>query len=517
MAGVLRGRMAPTRRWAATVAWPIVGLAVGLAVRPAVAQQQIAVTADSLWRRGDFAAAGRLYEQRLNADPHDVVAQHRLAILAMRGRRWNDAFAILDRLLEQEPAHAEARVSLAHTHAGVGQIDRSIAIADSILELNPRDVGALQARGQFAARSGRMVEAEQFWRRAFDLDPANSDSRLGLARTLRQQGRHAAAWDILEPALQAPYEDILDEAAWIARATRPRTGLTFILEDDTDGNTIGSLILLGGTRLAPRVDVRADAYVRSASFESGAAFDHTARGLNLTLWTQREPGWAFSITAGAATSSAPATGTTPAWGASITSPGRNRLAATLAVAHTAFDYTAVLMRSAVTIGEGSADARWVPARDWTITATVSAATLESDVSGDANRRWRINGEVVRAIPVSPFSVALGWRSFGYRDDRNDGYFDPDFYGVAELAGKAHHEGRHWTLEAEIVPGLQRIGRHGESSGSLRATGAAAYLFRPGRQLRVSAAYANSGLQQLSPGSGSGYGYTSISIGMAWWF
>ena len=482
------------------------------------AQTRMAAAADSLWRRGEFQAAGRLYAERLHADPSDAVAQHRLGILATRERRWADAFAILGPLSEQHPADAEVRVSLARVHLGMGDIGGAIAIVDSILTLRPDDVGALQARGQFAERSGRLIEAESFWRRAFALDPRDADTRLGLARTLRRQGRHAAALEILRPALAgSPWADILAEEARIAQATRPRTRFTLVREDDTDGNAIGTLIAAAGARIASHVDVRTDAWIRAARLDAGAAAEHSARGASVTIRTQREPGWAFEMSAGAATSSVSGAVTTPTWAAAVSSPERNALAATVSITNVAFDYTVPLMRQRVTLGEWSVEGRWRAGRAWTVTGAAGAGAFEGGVSGRTNRRWRANAALMREIPGGPFAIGVAWRSFGFRDDADDGYFDPDFYGLAELSGRAYHETPRWTLEAEVAPGLQRITSVGETSGSLRATGAAAYLFRPGRQLRVSATWANSGIEQLSAGPGTAYRYTAIGLGLAWWF
>ena len=489
----------------------------GLSTSTAHAQARMAA-ADSLWRRGEFRAAGQLYAERLHADPSDAVAQHRLGILALRDQRWPDAFAMLGPLLEQHPGDSEVRVSLARVHLGMGDVGKAIAIVDSILNARPDDVGALQARGQFAERVGRMIEAESFWRRAFELDPHDADTRLGLARALRRQGRHAAAREILQPALLgSPYEDILAEEARIAQAMRPRSRLTLVFEDDTDGNAVGTLVAAAGTRIASHVDVRADAYIRAARLDLGAAADYSARGASVTVWTQREPGWAFQMSAGAATSSVAGAVTTPSWAAAVSSPGRNAVAATIAVTQGAWDYTVPLMRQRVTLSEWSVDGRWIARRDWTVTGTLAAGVLEGDMSGRTNRRWRVSGALAHDIPATPLSLGVAWRSFGFREDADDGYFDPDFYGVLEFSGRAYQETTRWTLEAEVAPGRQRITSAGATSGSLRATGAAAYLFRPGRQLRVSATWANSGLQQISAGPGTAYRYTSIGFALAWWF
>ncbi len=482
------------------------------------AAQQGSANADSLWRRGDFTGAAKLYAERLEANPADALAKHRLAMLELRAGRWDEAFTMLDDLSRRHPGDADIRVTLARAHAGMGDLDRAIAMVDSILVARPADVGALQARGQFAGRQGRLREAEAWWRRAFDAGPADADSRLGLALTLRQQGRHAAARAILEPALVGPaWDELLEEAARIASVTRPRAGFDVVLEEDSDGNGVGTVVARAATRVAPRVEVRAHGYVRSARFDAGSGTEHTAHAAHVTLWTQREPGWALQIGTGAAASSVADAGTMPTWHAAVSSPGRNAIAGTLSVSRSAFDDTALLMRQRVRLDEWLLDGNWRPLAGWIVTGSIAAASLHGERSGTANRRWRASAEAERVAGSGPVAVALAWRSFGYRDDADDAYFDPDFYGVAEVVGRLRQPSGPWLLQAEVAPGIQRIGARGETSGSLRASGAAAYQFRPGRQLRVSAVYARSGLQQLSAGTGNGYGYAAIGVGLAWWF
>lgn len=73
----------------------------------------------------------------------------------------------------------------------------------------------------------------------------------------------------------------------------------------------------------------------------------------------------------------------------------------------------------------------------------------------------------------------------------------------------------WVLSAEAAPGFQRVRRDG--SGSYRGTSGVAYVFGPGRQLGVTLAYANSGIQSLSSGGGVDYTYRAFGVTGSWAF
>ncbi len=484
---------------------------------PVAAQaQSVTARADSAWTRGDHDLAERLYRARLTDAPRDAMALHRLAILAMRRGEYDRSETLIQRLLAGSPDDAEAHVTRARLCAARGDMNGGRAIVDSILAHDPNDIGALQAKGQFLAWDADMAGAENVLRTAFALDSANLDTRLVLARTLRQQGRHAAARIVLRTVSpDSQYDDLMDEFDWIARALDPRAASVFVYEEDSDGNAIATLVMNAAARPLPRVEVRADAWIRDARVASA---DHArqARGASVAVWTQSEPGWAVSASAGASASDSPAAETLPSWSMAVSTPAREQVTATLSIAQTPFNATAPAIENRIRIREASLDVRWSPSRAWRVSAATAAGEFDAGASGQRNRRWRAQAELVRRLNDT-FGLALAGRGFGFEHDRSDGYFDPDVYGVAELGARLRRERRHWHIDAELAPGIERIGSRGNAAGSLRATAAVTYLLRPGREIRLNTVIANSGIEQLSATRSGDYRYRAAGVSVLWRF
>lgn len=479
--------------------------------------QTLALQADSAWTRGDHRLAEQLYRTHLAEQPADATALQRLAILALRRSAFDECDSLLRRLIDLAPHDGDAHITRARLLAARGDLERGREIVDSILAVRPDDVTAIQALAQFRSWNADRQGAEASWRRALSLDPANLDSRLGLARTLRQQGRHAAARHVLHNvSVDSTYADLLDELDWIALALDPRAATSFVYEDDSDGNAIATLVMSAALRPAPRLEVRADAYTRDAELTTASTRAHKARGGNVTVWTQLEPGWAFHASGGAAASDAPDATTLASWSVGVTTPARNRIAGTASFGETPFDATAVTAANRVSLREFAIEGRWTASRDWLVRAEAGAARFASRASGAENHRWRAQAEVVRRID-DVFGLALAGRTFGFEQDTNDGYFDPNQYIVGEISGRLRRESRHWVVESELTPGIERITSAGTAAGSLRAGAGLTYLLRPGRHVRLNFVYANSGIQQISETGGGDYRYASVGIGILWRF
>jgi hypothetical protein len=79
------------------------------------------------------------------------------------------------------------------------------------------------------------------------------------------------------------------------------------------------------------------------------------------------------------------------------------------------------------------------------------------------------------------------------------------------------EWRHWSVNAELAPGVQQVRSDGDPSGSFRGAGSVAYMLSPGRRIVVSGTFANTGLTQIAPGTGADYRYRALSVAGMWTF
>jgi len=468
---------------------------------------------------GQYDEALRTYGQILEITPGNRSVELSRARVFSWASRFDAAEAVYDSLLRADPTDREARLGLAQVLGWASRLDSAEAVYRTILALEPADVEAQRGLASVAAWKGDLIEAERRWRAVLVRHPNDAAALVGLSQTLRWQGRDAAALSAARRAVQAaPTDrDARAELGWARLAVQPRSSSGVTYESDSDGNRIVTANAGGGWRPIPRLEVRGDAYLRRARYEGVGIPEGEAYGAALSLWTQLEPGWALSGSFGGSSSDAPNAETRPSWRAAVSSPGRYAVSGTLQYQRQPLDATALLIEREVETEEVSLSAQVVPGAGFAVSVGGGWTQFRGGISGDTNERLAGSLAVTRRF-ARFFTVGLAGRTFGFERDLNDGYFDPDFYGVAEALGRFGREWRHWSLNAEVAPGVQQVGDDGEPTASLRGAGGLYYLFGPGRRVGLHAGYANAGLSRLSPTEGGeGYRYYAVGVNANWTF
>jgi hypothetical protein len=162
--------------------------------------------------------------------------------------------------------------------------------------------------------------------------------------------------------------------------------------------------------------------------------------------------------------------------------------------------------------EASLTARWQAASSWRVDGSVGYAAFDG-----SERNGRTNGALSLSRTLgSGFSLGIATRVFTYEKDLQDGYFDPDFYGIAELAGRWLGRTEDWSLLLELAPGAQQVTRDGSPSPSSRGSARVSYDVAPGREISLSGGYSSTGLQSFSTGEG-GYRYRALILSAGWRF
>lgn len=434
--------------------------------------------------------------------------------------RFDAAVAAYDSLLRESPRDVEALVGLGTVLAWASQLDSAEAVYRRVLELEPGNVEAQRGLARAAGWSGRLVPAERRWREVLVRHPNDAAAWVGLSQTLRWQGRDAAALEAARRAVAvAPTDrDAREALRWARMAVSPRTSATYVNEWDTDGNDIHTTSGSAAVRPAASVEVRMDLYHRDAVYapDVGTREERAANGGALTLWTMVGIGWGLSGTAGASLPDQDDADPIPTYRASLSTPARYPVRAYLSYAHYALDATATLIDREVYLDEWSASTNWTPARGWTIGGGAGTALFTGRESGEENRRLNGNLNIARRVS-RPITLGVGARFFGFDRDLNDGYFDPDFYGLGEVTARWLREWRHWSLEAELAPGMQQVRSSGEPTGSFRGSGTVAYQLSPGRRIVLNGLFANAGISGIAPGADADYRYRALSVAGQWTF
>lgn len=446
------------------------------------------------------------YLSLLEARPGDAELMRQRARVFGWATQFRAASAAYDTLLRRNPNDREALRGLAQVLSWSNRLDSAETIYHKLVALDAGDRDAQRGLARIAAWNGRLKLAEQRWR-TLAADTTDVAALAGLAATLRWQGRDAAAREQLERALAiAPgHADAARELRWVNATVAPRAGATLVFESDSDDNDIMTVTATSQLRPAPRLAVRADLYRRAPTL--GALAEHSLGG-TIGAWLQLEPGWTVS---GAAGLSRVLERSIPALRAALQSPQRESVQFSASLNRAALDMTVPLVRNQVAVTELSASVAVVPNGRWR--GGAGAFTTAYD-GPSQNRSIGANAYLLRSL--GRLRLGLNGRTFSFDSDLDDGYFDPDFFGIAELVTAWSRERGRWTFTIDAVPGIQRV-RSDDPAGSFRGAAGLAYSLAPGRQIALHGILANAGVHQLSGASGSDYRYRSISLSVAWSF
>ncbi|MDZ7780991.1 MAG: tetratricopeptide repeat protein [Gemmatimonadota bacterium] len=227
------------------------------------------------------ASAGGYLERLLEVNPNHVEAR------ALRARRhltrgdWDAARAEVDRALEVNPSSLSALTALAGIHFVTGDDAAFAETRRRVLELNPRHAGMDATLADLAVQTRRYSDAVARARAAVELDSASWEAwgLLGLNRL--RTGRIAEGREALERAFEGdPYNpwfkntlDLLDTFDRFDIHETPRFEL-FLHGDEADllATYLAPLAEEAYTALAERYGVEPEPPVRAEFYPSHADF-----------------------------------------------------------------------------------------------------------------------------------------------------------------------------------------------------------------------------------------------------
>ncbi len=157
--------------------------------------------AEAYEQRGKLDMARRSYARIVHLHPEEVVAYHKLAVLALREGDHAQALAFIDKGLsiDRNAVGLWNNRGLALTELGrADEASESLGIA---LSLRPDNVPALYNLGRLQIGEGKFAEAEHTLRRACELDPHSADAFLNLGLALHQLYRYDEACEAYDKAL----------------------------------------------------------------------------------------------------------------------------------------------------------------------------------------------------------------------------------------------------------------------------------------------------------------------------
>ncbi|MER3442021.1 MAG: hypothetical protein C4296_11730 [Gemmataceae bacterium] len=146
-----------------------------------------------------FALAAEMYTKVLQLDPEQHDARLSLAELLTKAGRWSEAREQIEVYLQKRPHDASAWVTCARCCQALRDYDQALAILERVLQQKPDHAQALWLRGQIELDMGRPAQQALPWlEKALAADPNNMDILEMTARVVQELGRSAEAQKYLE-------------------------------------------------------------------------------------------------------------------------------------------------------------------------------------------------------------------------------------------------------------------------------------------------------------------------------
>ncbi len=157
--------------------------------------------------RRDGKRAFAILAPACTAYPNHPRLMSNLGLAHMMLDHPEEAATCLERAVGLAPHDADIRLSFAQFLAAGGKLDRAAREIETVLQRDPRHVGALSRLGVLNMSKGAPAAAEAVWRRALALDPKNADILYNLSVLCRLGSRQEEAAVLAERAyLAAPLD-----------------------------------------------------------------------------------------------------------------------------------------------------------------------------------------------------------------------------------------------------------------------------------------------------------------------
>ncbi len=243
---------------------------------------------------GDLAAARGRFEAVLAANPNDGEALAGLGYIAMRGGDFAAAENYLNQAVKQGGSNSAQWAALAKDAqfygnlnkakgaASAGDLNSALALSEPLAQAEgDKGISAKLFRADVQRRKNDLAGAEQTYRGVLSQDNRNTDAKLGLYYTLRQENKNAEAQQLLQtvPADKRPQiaagagvDPLRRQAAEALQAKDPQRALN-ILQRALEKQPSNVWVRLDMARILQQQgdSARAQALMSAAARRGGAA------------------------------------------------------------------------------------------------------------------------------------------------------------------------------------------------------------------------------------------------------
>ena len=158
-------------------------------------------------RRGDLAAATRIYRDILKGEPEHWQALHYLGLAELQQGRLKEADSLLSRSVAVEPRNANAWSDLGSARVRADAPQEALEPFSRALELAPEHPDALNNMAQALRKLSRFDQARPLLEKLVEQQPGQAGPLRALADVQTKSGDVAAAIDTFQEALRLDPDD----------------------------------------------------------------------------------------------------------------------------------------------------------------------------------------------------------------------------------------------------------------------------------------------------------------------
>jgi len=153
---------------------------------------------------GDYAAARAGFEEALGHDPEMLAAHKVLTLVYFQQQEWQQALSSAEKVVAAEPDNEAALKIGFDASTRLGEMDKSIAFLDQLVEVKPDSDTAARVFNQGVAemRAGAIDEAKRRFNQAISVDPSLGAAYNGLATLHVQSDEFDEAMAMAERLLE---------------------------------------------------------------------------------------------------------------------------------------------------------------------------------------------------------------------------------------------------------------------------------------------------------------------------
>lgn len=415
---------------------------------------------------GRYDAAIERFDRVLVLDPANRFALLERAKVLSWARRYSESIDAFDRLLTQDPDDLDARLGRARALSWSGQLVVARDAYKAILDDHPGQADALLGIAQTHAWSGSLGEARRGYGAANLALDGRPDAEVGLAYLDLWEGSPVQALEAAERlAARHPGNGDVRELVKAARqATAPWVAAGWSQMDDTDHNLLTMRRFEAGAWLPVGLNMRlvhSDYDVRTGGTQGGITSLQA-----FAEWMPR-PRHRVEAMLGIDRLERPAQPdrTVTDVGLAYRFPLGATWSGWVSAQREPYRYSVPLIDNRIVIDSVAAGVSGRINDHWFVSADVSGWQLSDDnerlaVDLSARRRWKAGDHTLEA--------GVGMRWLDWRDDLDNGYFDPAGFKSAGLLGRAYGpltvNGRA-TYDFSIEAGMQSFDASGRRTSS----------------------------------------------------